>query len=258
MPVDRPIHSFVMLVCFWWECVLIMRAEVEKHCSKTTRANCNLCGRRWFYINIAFNVSCAPQTMCCTSDVFFFIIYSCDNNCLPHKLWSIASAQCDTVWPGKAKFYQTQRLSVKAPCSEWVSAEVKCVSAEGNDRTGFAAHTETKTTDYRSKGSQSGLKHRGVSHRVEWAEDYCLCSTGGEPRALAENLTETSCSATFARYCRGEHEFPAWWARVWFQLYVWVQPRCAGWGQIGWVFISKDLLSWLYVVLHAVSIWAFL
>lgn len=121
---------------------------------------------------------------------FFFIIYSCDNNCLPHKLWSIASAQCDTVWPGKAKFYQTQRLSVKAPCSEWVSAEVKCVSAEGNDRTGFAAHTETKTTDYRSKGSQSGLKHRGVSHRVEWAEDYCLCSTGGEPRALAENLTD--------------------------------------------------------------------
>lgn len=46
-----------------------------------------------------------------------------------------------------------------------------------------------KKNDFRSKGSQSGLKYRGVSHWLKWAEDYCLCSARGESRALTENWT---------------------------------------------------------------------
>lgn len=153
------------------------------HESRSGGKNCNR-QREQTKISVAgngfaltiFNMPGAPQTMCSARVIFLLFVFlwfiSVITLVYPHKLWSVAAAQCNSIWPGKAKFDKSQCLSVKAPCSEWVSAEVKYISAEGNDRTGFATHTDAKTTDYRRKGSQSGLKYRGVSHRVEWAEDY--------------------------------------------------------------------------------------
>lgn len=59
---------------------------------------------------------------------------------------------------------------------EWVLEEVKYVAAEGNDRT-YIEKDKKKKKKNSCKKSQSGMKYGGVSHWVEWAGDYYLCST---------------------------------------------------------------------------------